>query len=79
MKTSKICPKCHSEDIYTDATLTKRGDRASIPVSSLSSLSIDVYVCLNCGYFEEYVSQEDLKSLKKMDKLKSKWLENKSL
>ena len=73
MKTSGKCPKCNSNEIYCDAELPKRGDRASIAISSWSKLFIDVYVCISCGYVEEYVENNDLNDSKKMEKLKSNW------
>lgn len=73
MKNTGTCPKCQSHEIYTDAGLTKRGDRSSIPVTSWSTAFIDVYVCTACGFMEEYVTREDLKNDKKMTKFKEIW------
>lgn len=73
MKDSKICPKCQGNSIYTDASLSKAGDRCYFPISSWSKLFVDVYVCTDCGYVEEYVSERELKDQKTMDKLRENW------
>lgn len=70
MKSKNTCPKCQSAEIYTDAGLSKSGDRSSIPVSSWSKVFVDVYVCLSCGYMEEYM---DFKDAAVLDKLKKNW------
>jgi predicted nucleic-acid-binding Zn-ribbon protein len=70
MKNTGTCPKCQSKEVYTDKGLPKRGERSSLPISSWSRLFVDLYICLDCGYFEEYVEQADLDNEKKMNKLK---------
>lgn len=73
MKTTGTCPKCNSNSIYTDVTNMKRGDRCAIPISSWGKLFIDTYLCLDCGYVEEYICKEDLNDLKKREKLEANW------
>jgi len=73
MKKSKICPKCNSTEIYTNAHATKRGDRAGVVISGFTAFYVNVYACLACGYFEEYFDQEDLENSKKMLKIRSEW------
>lgn len=70
MKTTQQCPKCQSKEIYTDAGLTKRGDRCSIPVTSWTKLFVDTYVCLNCGFIEEYVTGSELQNEKNLSKVR---------
>ena len=73
MKSSGICPKCESKEIYSDEFQAKRGDRARLGISSWTQLSVSTYICADCGYIEEYVNHQDLKDSKKMDKLRSEW------
>lgn len=73
MKQTGICPKCEGQEIYTDADCTKRGDRASIGFSSWKKYFIDTYICMNCGFIEEYVEKEDLLNEKKFQELKLNW------
>lgn len=73
MKATGKCPKCSGTTIYTDAGITKRGERSSIGISSWTKLFIDVYICSDCGFTEEYICDEDLHSSKKRDKLASEW------
>lgn len=73
MKNTKTCPKCGGTEIYTDAGATKRGDRASIPVSTWKFLMVDIYLCVTCGYFEEYIDTKELKDEKTMEKFKENW------
>ncbi len=73
MKFSNKCPKCESNDIYTDEGITKQGVRTAIGISSWTRLYFDMYICSNCGFTEEYVREEDLQDSKKMEKLKENW------
>lgn len=73
MKRSGRCPKCDGTDIYTDAGLMKRGERCDIGISSWTKLFLDVYICRDCGFFEEYICNEDLRSEKKREKLVAEW------
>lgn len=50
--------------------ITKRGERSVIPVTGWSRIHVDVFVCVQCGYFEEYV---DLKDHSGIEKLKVQW------
>ena len=73
MKKTKTCPKCGSNEIYTDKGQTKRGDRCSLPVSSWTKLFLDVYACFDCGFVEEYIEYDDLRNADKLEKLKKNW------
>lgn len=73
MKNSKVCPKCESREIYTKTKVSDNTGWRSFFISGLSSVYVDMYICTNCGYFEEYVTEKDMKNKKKMDKLKQKW------
>ena len=73
MKNSNKCPKCNSTEIYTDEGLIKRGDRCTIPVTGWRSFYISVYVCLNCGFTEEYMANSELNDKKMIEKVKEKW------
>lgn len=69
MKQTHQCPKCKSKDIYTNEGETKSGERSMIPVSSWKSIFVDVYACVSCGYFEEYLAMKD----SALEKLKANW------
>lgn len=73
MKEKKICPKCQGTEIYTNTGLSKSGERGYVPISTWSKLFFDVYLCISCGYVEEYVSDADLKNEKSMGKIKENW------
>jgi hypothetical protein len=68
MKHSKTCPKCGSNEIYCKNN--KISDRCVIPVSTWAHILVDVYICAQCGFIEEYA--EDLNS-KGMTKIKTQW------
>jgi predicted nucleic-acid-binding Zn-ribbon protein len=70
MKNTGTCPKCGSKDIYTDKNLSKRGERCSIAVNSWVKIFVDNYICISCGYFEEYAVKFDEK---KLEIIKSEW------
>ena len=70
---SGICPVCGCNDVFTDSSLPKRGDRMVIPISGMRMLFTDCYVCLECGYFEEFIVENDLRDDKKREKIKLTW------
>ena len=73
MRKAGICPKCNSSEVYNNSKETPRGERNSIPLSSWVSLMVHVYVCLECGYIEEYMNPNDLLNEKKTEKIRSTW------
>ena len=73
MKNSKTCPKCGGREIYSNTGITKSGQRALISVNGWKSMYVDVYLCISCGYLEEYIKREDLKNEKIATKLKKNW------
>ena len=42
-----------------------------LPVSGFHRIYFDIYICVSCGYFEEYVAEKDLKDEKKIEKIKN--------
>lgn len=74
------CPKCGSGEVYSGvelivkdgpiANLLKGGPFASnsIPISLTSMAPIDNYVCVNCGYVEQYISDRS-----KLKEIAKKW------
>jgi predicted nucleic-acid-binding Zn-ribbon protein len=73
MKEKHTCPKCSSKEVYTNSELMKRGDRCSLPITSWSWVYVDIYICLACGYVEEYITNKDLKNQDKMAKIKKEF------
>jgi len=73
MKSTGTCPKCNSTKLYTNAGLAKRGDRSMIALSSWKGLYVDVYVCSQCGFIEEYASTRELENPTTLEKLKTNW------
>ena len=68
-----VCPVCESQNIYSDTGLIKRGQRMVVPVTSFSKIFIDCYICLTCGYVQEFVTSKDLKDEILIGKLKEQW------
>jgi predicted nucleic-acid-binding Zn-ribbon protein len=73
MKTTHQCPKCGSQEIYNNEASTKVGERSMLPISSWKSAFTSVYVCVSCGYFEEYLAESEFKETKMIEKIKSNW------
>jgi predicted nucleic-acid-binding Zn-ribbon protein len=67
---SGSCPKCGSNEVYTTQGSLKRGERMILPVSSWKQFFLDTYICSNCGHFEEYISDDDLKDPKMIEGIK---------
>lgn len=72
IKTGK-CPVCGSNEIYDNAGKSKLNHRPFIIVSATKSFTLDAYVCTSCGYFKEFIRDEDLKNEKLINKVKEKW------
>jgi len=56
---SGTCPKCGSNEIYTDKGKNARGVRTRNLISNLL-FRIDTFMCLKCGHFEEFVNESEL-------------------
>ncbi len=67
------CPKCSSNEVYTDKELVKRGERMQLVVSSWKWFFLDTYICLTCGHFEEHIRETELRDEKTIEKVKETW------
>lgn len=67
------CPVCGSNEVYDDTKKLAQGYRPSINVSAIKSFTVNTYVCLNCGYFKEFIRDEDMQNEKLKAKVKEKW------
>ena len=62
-----ICPKCGSEEIYYREGIIYR----LVPLVSqlrIGAARPHMFVCKNCGFFEEYILDRNF-----LDKLPNKW------
>lgn len=71
LKTGK-CPICSSLEIYNNISLPKRGERMTLVISSLNWFSLNTYICINCGHFEEFINKAELDDSIKQ-KIQSNW------
>ena len=67
------CPVCGSVEVYDNRDKLAASQRKYILISQIKSFTLDTYVCLNCGYFKEFIRDEDIKNEKITAKVKSKW------
>jgi predicted nucleic-acid-binding Zn-ribbon protein len=70
---SGTCPKCGSNEVYNDSKKMPNNQRAYINISATRAFTVVTYICINCGYFEEYIKDEDLRDEKNILKIKDKW------
>lgn len=73
MKTTRICPKCRSNDIVRiDGNVGAYGSGNNITLGAtiFSSVKVNRYVCCQCGYSEEWIDREDLEMIKSSKKAK---------
>jgi len=66
-----VCPKCNSREVYSGTRVkNKAGMNFSntIPLTGLSTATLDNYVCGRCGYVESYIAKE-----KDLAKIERKW------
>lgn len=65
MKTTKICPKCSSNDIIKiEGSAGAYGAGNNIPLT-WSYVKVDRYLCCSCGYSEEWINRDDMEKIKK--------------
>lgn len=57
--TSRKCPKCGSEEIYSNKRVNELARRQSGPMFSFwgRKRTVDTYVCGVCGFVEYYIPQ----------------------
>jgi len=66
MMISRICPKCGCNDIVVvdgSAGAYGSGNNIMVGATIFSAVKVDRYICVNCGFTEEWISQEGLKKL----------------
>ena len=61
MKNSEICPKCKSNNI---SEIKSDSLGARISTGALSIANVSYYICCQCGYVEEWIT--DKKDLEKI-------------
>ena len=67
MKNLRMCPKCHSTDIvringYTGAY--GAGNNVMTGATIFSAVDVNRYICMNCGFTEEWIDREDLEKIR---------------
>lgn len=55
---SGFCPKCESNEIFVDESTTEQTHR-------MGDLTFQIYICLNCGYSEQYLTEHDREQIQK--------------
>ena len=68
MKEIKTCTKCNSNkvvEIENSVGFNKGGNGfINIPINAFKTVSTSRYICCNCGYIEQWVSnKEDLECI----------------
>jgi hypothetical protein len=59
--------------VYTTKDNYRASYRSTILVSALKALCVDTYICITCGYFEEYIMEKNLQDKKIIQKIKDNW------
>lgn len=72
IKTGK-CPVCGSNEVFDNRGKLTAYHRKYITVSATKGFVVDVCVCTSCGYFKEFIRDDDIKNEKLMNKVKEKW------
>lgn len=71
MKTTRNCPKCNGCDImrvdgYAGAYGT--GNNVMTGITIFSAVNVNRYICMTCGYTEEWIDKEDLQKIRNSGK-----------
>lgn len=67
MKSTKICPKCSSNDIIKiEGSAGAYGVGNNIPTGATiwSYVRVDRYLCCTCGFSEEWINRNDIEKIK---------------
>lgn len=68
MKNTEKCPKCESADIARiegEAGAYGSGNNIKIGMSIFSAIKVTRYVCLHCGFSEEWIEAKDIEKIRK--------------
>ncbi len=75
MKNNNKCPKCESDNIvvfkndgHPDATFGNNIQTKSTILTGV--VYVNRYICCNCGYSEEWIDQNDIKTILESKKIK---------
>ncbi len=73
MKNTKKCPKCDSTEIVRldGSTMRQNGNMLLTGMSVFTAVSVNTYICLNCGYTEEWIDEGDLYLIRNSKKAKT--------
>lgn len=67
MKNTNKCPKCHSTDIKRVNGSIRgygAGNNIMLGLTIFSAIKVNRYVCLNCGFCEEWIDENNLEELR---------------
>ena len=73
MKNTGICPKCRGENVVRmDGSVGAygTGNNVMIGKSIFSAVNVNRYICLDCGFSEEWIDREDLEKVGNSKKIK---------
>ncbi len=72
IKTGK-CPVCGSNEVYDNRGKSAANHRKFLMISAFRSFTLESFLCVACGYFKEFISDEDMKNEKLINKVKEDW------
>ena len=67
MKIRNTCPKCNSSDIKrVEGSIRGYGAGNNIltGLTIFNAVKVNRYICMNCGFTEEWIDKEDLEKIK---------------
>ena len=66
MKNTRLCPKCQSSDIIRIRGKEEAyGAGNYVRTGFIATAGVHRYVCLTCGFTEEWIDREDLDRIRK--------------
>ncbi len=71
MKRTRICPKCSSSDILIVdgyAGAYGSGNNVMVGATIFSAVKVNRYICMRCGFTEEWINTEDLEKIRNSSK-----------
>lgn len=73
MKNTRKCPKCGADDIVRIdgyAGAYGSGNNIMVGATIFSAVSVNRYICCECGFTEEWIDEADITKIKSSRKAK---------
>ncbi|MDX2360624.1 MAG: hypothetical protein QNK23_07445 [Crocinitomicaceae bacterium] len=72
MKSGK-CPKCNGEEVFSHKSNDDNEDFRCFALSKWDNIFVEIFICMDCGFMEEYAEDYSLTDPKVKGLVLKKW------